>query len=158
MKFAFVLVFFLFKKKLLSCYAVVNLPKSSTTVEAFPSCSNLYRPYDCFAIICPDFRNPNTRQQPGFVSWACSPKLPFRVVGSNGLGPSTSRLSGVCSNQLSYEPISSFSFLRRCGGGNRVRTDDPLLAGQVLYQLSYAPIPLKKMPPRKVAPLSIKNE
>ena len=55
-----------------------------------------------------------------------------RVVGSNGLGPSTSRLSGVCSNQLSYEPM--------CGGGNRIRTDDPLLAGQVLYQLSYTPI------------------
>ena len=54
------------------------------------------------------------------------------LVGSNGLGPSTSRLSGVCSNQLSYEPIR--------GGGNRVRTDDPLLAGQVLYQLSYTPI------------------
>ena len=54
------------------------------------------------------------------------------LVGSNGLGPSTSRLSGVCSNQLSYEPIF--------GGGNRVRTDDPLLAGQVLYQLSYTPI------------------
>ena len=60
---------------------------------------------------------------------------PFRVVGSNGLGPSTSRLSGVCSNQLSYEPIY--------GGGNRVRTDDPLLAGQVLYQLSYTPISLR---------------
>ena len=26
------------------------------------------------------------------------------------------------------------------GGGNRVRTDDPLLAGQVLYQLSYTPV------------------
>ena len=58
--------------------------------------------------------------------------FPFRVVGSNGLGPSTSRLSGVCSNQLSYEPIY--------GGGNRVRTDAPLLAGQGLYQLSYTPI------------------
>ena len=58
--------------------------------------------------------------------------IPLRVVGSNGLGPSTSRLSGVCSNQLSYEPVY--------GGGNRVRTDDPLLAGQVLYQLSYTPI------------------
>ena len=54
------------------------------------------------------------------------------MVGSNGLGPSTSRLSGVCSNQLSYEPI--------IGGGKRDRTDDPLLAGQVLYQLSYTPI------------------
>ena len=55
------------------------------------------------------------------------------LVGSNGLGPSTSRLSGVCSNQLSYEPMF--------GGGNRIRTDDPLLAGQVLYQLSYTPVP-----------------
>ena len=62
-----------------------------------------------------------------------SPPAPYgALVGSNGLGPSTSRLSGVCSNQLSYEPA--------CGGGNRVRTDDPLLAGQVLYQLSYTPI------------------
>ena len=26
------------------------------------------------------------------------------------------------------------------GGGNRIRTGDPLLAGQVLYQLSYTPI------------------
>ena len=61
-----------------------------------------------------------------------SQPVPFGMVGSNGLGPSTSRLSGVCSNQLSYEPM--------CGGGNRIRTDDPLLAGQVLYQLSYTPV------------------
>ena len=71
-------------------------------------------------------------QQIEFSGLACPDELPLRVVGSNGLGPSTSRLSGVCSNQLSYEPV--------CGGGNRVRTDDPLLAGQVLYQLSYTPI------------------
>ena len=61
-----------------------------------------------------------------------APNLFRDLVGSNGLGPSTSRVSGVCSNQLSYEPMY--------GGGNRVRTDDPLLAGQVLYQLSYTPI------------------
>ena len=60
------------------------------------------------------------------------------MVGSNGLEPSTSRLSGVCSNQLSYEPI--FFNLKDFGGGKRDRTADPLLAGQVLYQLSYAPI------------------
>ena len=75
------------------------------------------------------FAFPFNRRSFGLYS---SPVFPFRVVGSNGLGPSTSRLSGVCSNQLSYEPIY--------GGGNRVRTDDPLLAGQVLYQLSYTPI------------------
>ena len=34
--------------------------------------------------------------------------LPFRkVVGSSGLEPPTSRLSGVRSNRLSYEPIDS---------------------------------------------------
>ena len=27
------------------------------------------------------------------------------------------------------------------GGGDRIRTDDPLVANQVLYQLSYAPGP-----------------
>ena len=39
------------------------------------------------------------------VNRRCSIGHPFGLVGSNGLGPSTSRLSGVCSNQLSYEPI-----------------------------------------------------
>ena len=53
------------------------------------------------------------------------------LVGQSGLEPPTSRLSVVCSSQLSYWPI---------GGGKRTRTDDPLLAKQVLYQLSYTPI------------------
>ena len=71
------------------------------------------------------------------------------LVGSSGLEPPTSRLSGVRSNLLSYEP--SFLrlpaalplpclFLTRSGGDERVRTDDPLLAKQVLSQLSYTPI------------------
>ena len=77
------------------------------------------------------FRLPTTTVVAFFSGCQCL-SLQTRLVGSNGLGPSTSRLSGVCSNQLSYEPA--------CGGGNRVRTDDPLLAGQVLYQLSYTPI------------------
>ena len=64
------------------------------------------------------------------------------MVGSSGLEPPTSRLSAECSNQLSYEPI----FQRSCsseperGGDERDRTDDPLLAKQVLSQLSYTPI------------------
>ena len=79
------------------------------------------------------------------------------VVGPSGLEPPTSRLSGVRSNHLSYEPISmwfcrllSFRtlFLLRTevlGGDKRDRTADPLLAKQVLSQLSYTPIfPFRK--------------
>ena len=94
-------------------------------------------------------------------------------MGSSGLEPPTSRLSGVRSNHLSYEPISylsvylvlspRFSPLRfpspsgvgltafatamrvwvpvlPAGGDDGIRTHDPLLAGQVLSQLSYTPI------------------
>ena len=65
------------------------------------------------------------------------------LVGLNGLEPSTSRLSGGRSNLLSYKPVSfgsiSSSHLS-LGGDNRDRTDDPLLAKQVLSQLSYTPI------------------
>ena len=60
-----------------------------------------------------------------------------KPVGLSGLEPPTSRLSGVRSNQLSYKPIlksSDFS------GDEEIRTLDPLLARQVLSQLSYIPI------------------
>ena len=53
-------------------------------------------------------------------------------MGSSGFEPPTSRLSGVRSNQLSYEPIP--------GGDERVRTDGLLLARQALSQLSYTPV------------------
>jgi hypothetical protein len=56
------------------------------------------------------------------------------MVGLTGLEPVTPALSRQCSNQLSYRPP------RQNGGGKRVRTADPLLAKQVLYQLSYTPI------------------
>ncbi len=64
------------------------------------------------------------------------------VVGPDGLEPSTPRLSSACSNQLSYEPRENGNTMRGAslGGADRVRTGDPLLAKQVLYQLSYDPI------------------
>ena len=67
------------------------------------------------------------------------------LVGLRGLEPPTLRLSGVRSNHLSYKPLcpasvgfslSSFA----CGGDEENRTPDPLLARQVLSQLSYTPI------------------
>ena len=54
------------------------------------------------------------------------------VVGLGGLEPPASPLSGVRSNHLSYRPKSR----AWRGGACRDRTDDPLLAKQVLSQLS----------------------
>ena len=68
------------------------------------------------------------------------------MVGPDGLEPSTPRLSSACSNQLSYEPkvrecgsLANPVLPTQYGGAGRVRTGDPLLAKQVLYQLSYDP-------------------
>ena len=83
------------------CYAVVNLP--------FPTSTD--------AVFSPQRELP--QREFGGLKWRIfiwllhnqvvldfRPLLPYgSLVGSNGLGPSTSRLSGVCSNQLSYEPI-----------------------------------------------------
>ena len=69
------------------------------------------------------------------------------LVGSSGLEPPTSRLSGARSYLLSYEPIvfrsvclCFFSLCSPFGGDDGFRTHDPLLAGQVLSQLSYTPV------------------
>src|SRR5262245_19647479 len=63
------------------------------------------------------------------------------MVGPDGLEPSTPRLSSACSNQLSYEPREKWLPCPKTslGGADRVRTGDPLLAKQMLYQLSYDP-------------------
>ena len=71
-------------------------------------------------------------------------------MGSSGLEPPTSRLSGARSNLLSYEPAQcrslngplGFSKLPLWDGDDGIRTHDPLLAGQVLSQLSYTPMSL----------------
>ena len=73
-----------------------------------------------------------------------------QAVGLSRLELPTSRLSGVRSNRLSYKPIfsdvcfrgafflpSPYSHLR---GDEEIRTLDPLLARQVLSQLSYVPV------------------
>ena len=71
-------------------------------------------------------------------------------MGLSGLEPPTSRLSGGRSNLLSYKPILVWlkslkpkgSDVAILGGDKRDRTADPLLAKQVLSQLSYTPISL----------------
>ena len=50
------------------------------------------------------------------------------VAGVKGLEPSTYRVTGDRSNQLSYTPTN--------GGRYRTRTYDPLNVNQMLYQLS----------------------
>ena len=70
---------------------------------------------------------------------------PVILVGSSGLEPPTSRLSGARSSLLSYEPVSfpvvlPVSCPSLFGGDDGIRTHDPLLAGQVLSQLSYTPM------------------
>lgn len=65
-----------------------------------------------------------------------------RMVGPDGLEPSTPRLSSACSNQLSYEPREIGRYQiggTSLGGAGEIRTRDPLLAKQMLYQLSYDP-------------------
>ena len=61
-------------------------------------------------------------------------------MGLSGLEPPTSRLSGVRSNQLSYKPFAFYSVTGN--GDGEIRTLDPLLARQVLSQLSYIPVDL----------------
>src|SRR3546814_10968115 len=57
------------------------------------------------------------------------------MVGLGGREPPASPLSGVRSNHLSYRPNASLP----AGGASRERTEHPLLAKQVLSQLSYGP-------------------
>ena len=64
-------------------------------------------------------------------------KAPAQV---NGLMKHTSRKGHHQPAKLAGDPPEGFPKASASGhGGDRIRTDDPLLAKQVLYQLSYAP-------------------
>ena len=71
-------------------------------------------------------------------------------MGLRRLELPTSRLSGVRSNHLSYAP--------NFGGDEEDRTPDPLLAKQVLSQLSYTPIRVRLFPFFKVLSGTLKIE
>ena len=111
-----------------------------------------------FSFLWPCFRFPfwgSYRSRKGttrfLLMFGCG-NLP--LVGPSGLEPPTSCLSGTRSNLLSYDPswLVKWLFTRlriiSCagvglnspiGGDDGIRTHDPLLAGQVLSQLSYTP-------------------
>ena len=76
--------------------------------------------------------------------------LSEELVGTSGLEPPTSRLSGARSNHLSYAPMY--------GGDEEVRTPDPLRARQVLSQLSYTPKFGDKLSPQNRTTLSLVNK
>ena len=79
-----------------------------------------------------------------------SPRSSRCLVGSSGVEPPTSCLSGMRSNLLSYEPIPRTEPSLWSGGDDGIRTHDPLLAGQVLSQLSY--------PPSRVFPQTVSED
>ena len=103
--------------------ATVRLLASTTHLGSFKSQDTCH---------IPNFQGTPSRLQRQTVSKVCAHLS--RVVGLGGLEPPASPLSGVRSNHLSYRPGKS-------GGADRDRTDDPLLAKQVLSQLSYSPWP-----------------
>ena len=70
------------------------------------------------------------------IPWRCLLADYYLIlVGLERLELSTSRLSGVRSNHLSYRP----TFQSLAGGAGRDWTDDPRLAKPMLSQLSYSP-------------------
>jgi hypothetical protein len=83
--------------------------------------------------VAPDARSPE-RARTSIQELSFAARQTAGLVGREGLEPSTSRLSSARSNQLSYRPGRPNLF--GTGGACRDRTDDPLLAKQMLSQLS----------------------
>ena len=71
-------------------------------------------------------------------SWAIPPKMSWTLVELNGIEPMTSCMPCKRSPNWAITPRSRYSELLN-GGGKRDRTVDPLLAKQMLSQLSYTP-------------------
>ena len=80
-------------------------------------------PPRCFAHWARSAPNSHAYSGVRLVIFSLSPISHSGMVGSSGLEPPTSRLSGVRSNRLSYEP--SFFPSSHLGGDERDRTADP---------------------------------
>ena len=104
--------------KIVSFYPTLERPDLSSYL--FPLLIKSVRVLNSFPI---QFSMINRRSEPavssifiGLLSYSISIKFLKRpvkaeLVGSSGLEPPTSRLSGARSNQLSYEPIQLFGSL-----------------------------------------------
>src|SRR3546814_18053151 len=103
-------------------------PRSTRTDTLFPY-TTLFRSTSHF------FKEQDPGHNAGIQIRSLCALLTSRMVGLGGLEPPASPLSGVRSNHLSYRPNVSLPD----GGASRERTDDPLLAKQVLSQLSDGP-------------------
>ena len=125
---------------------VVNYPnigKTLNSIDLVNLMSSISVRFNSFLFLYSIF-NEHKAQCSSFRKASCSRHC--RVVGLDGLEPSTSRLSGARSNHLSYRPLTCWWSLvlihlsdTVAGGDEGNRTLDPLLAGQVLSQLSYTP-------------------
>ena len=129
-----------------AAFRSLSRPSSAPDAKAFSLCSSSFeRP---FASLCLSF-----------VFYNCSSfcyhlrgsiVVPFRKDHSLSLKNVSSIISIVYSFPYSvfYEHYSRSRSLRICptaGGDEEIRTLDPLLAGQVLSQLSYTPIVLPRL-------------
>ena len=60
--------------------------------------------------------------------------------------------SNLFQGQIETSVARCFDLILNCGGDSRARTDDPLLAKQVLSQLSYTPIEREVVGPSGLEP------
>ena len=95
-------------------------------------------------------RNDDCLNRQGDIAGGLRSKTP--VVGSNGLEPSTSRLSGVRSNHLSYEPVlqpvvsnqpdiaaNTLAYLRSFSRSEKLRWPFVVPSGQTVASATYRP-------------------
>ena len=80
---------------------ILSAPPSSSGFPPSVSKRALCISFQLYAVV-------NLPVPPSFSRRFC--ELPFALVGTSGLEPPTSRLSGECSNQLSYVPVPDTKF------------------------------------------------
>jgi hypothetical protein len=88
----------------------------------------------------PRQQKPSIRKKPLSVSPLCSSFFPCQRSS-----PLDARLLARPIRALLADLLHACSQARRPGGADRSRTDDIRLAKAALYQLSYSPVPIRKL-------------